>query len=408
MNSVFPKTITAYFDNLVVGPPFYNKTGKLENMVAYPLFPTLLSENPTKIITLDEALNNGLDLIDTGIISQVNARNDLPAPILVTESKIILGDTQERSVQFSCILPARDTTSVAVTCVEEGQPSIPRVNFTNYGACPWPIRSFKNEQLARNGEPNQFWVWERIRKYLNDTATKSTTHSLSATLKKQTKDLKSLSNSYPINEGQIGVIFSVGNNLYVEAFSDPELFSDSYEIILFSALTEALSLPSNETVPPDKIQHLFDRINNVMKNANILKNSVKHTGQTLAFREPFLSGQALFANNKLMHLSSHQRCFGKSKIFSKLESDLVSAQIKWKKSPPVFLHKIQSASRDRKSCYDIFKKKVKRSSGSKRTSLQKFNSQSGQHLKSQSEWNIQPFSTKIFKLFSRAFSDTHD
>ena len=201
MNSVFPKTITAYFDNLVVGPPFYNKTGKLENMVAYPLFPTLLSENPTKIITLDEALNNGLDLIDTGIISQVNARNNLPAPILVTESKIILGDTQERSVQFSCILPARDTTSVAVTCVEEGQPSIPRVNFTNYGACPWPIRSFKNEQLARNGEPNQFWVWERIRKYLNDTATKSTTHSLSASLKKQTKDLKSLSNSYPINEG---------------------------------------------------------------------------------------------------------------------------------------------------------------------------------------------------------------
>ena len=408
MNSVFPKTITAYFDNLVVGPPFYNKTGKLENMVAYPLFPTLLSENPTKIITLDEALNNGLDLIDTGIISQVNARNDLPAPILVTESKIILGDTQERSVQFSCILPARDTTSVAVTCVEEGQPSIPRVNFTNYGACPWPIRSFKNEQLARNGEPNQFWIWERIRKYLNDTATKSTTHSLSASLKKQTKDLKSLSNSYPINEGQIGVIFSVGNNLYVEAFSDPELFSDSYEIILFSALTEALSLPSNETVRPDKIQHLFDRINNVMKNANILKNSVKHTGQTLAFREPFLSGQALFANNKLMHLSSHQRCFGKSKIFSKLESDLVSAQIRWKKSPPVFLHKIQSASRDRKSCYDIFKKKVKRSSGSKRTSLQKFNSQSGQHLKSQSEWNIHPFSTKIFKLFSRAFSDKHD
>ena len=51
MNSVFPKTITAYFDNLVVGPPFYNKTGKLENIVAYPLFPTLLSENPTKIIS---------------------------------------------------------------------------------------------------------------------------------------------------------------------------------------------------------------------------------------------------------------------------------------------------------------------------------------------------------------------
>ncbi|MEE3234764.1 MAG: DUF6569 family protein [Candidatus Latescibacterota bacterium] len=403
MNSVLSDKIGAYLNNLSIGPPSYDKSGKLNNMVAYPLFPSFLSKTPPKIITLGEAINNGLDLVDTGIIGRVQARNDHKAPILAIESDILLGNTQERSIQFSCILPPRDKTSIAVSCVEEGRPTIQDENFTDHGACPWPIRSFKNEQLARNGEPIQFWVWERIRKYLNDTKTESSTNSLYDSLKKQKKDLISLSPAYPIHEGQVGVVFSVGSSLYVESFSDPELFEDSYKKTLYSALTEALSHPSDQIVGPNAIYSLFDRINKVTKNTNILKSSRKHTGQTIAFGEPFLSGQALIADKELVHLSGHQRCLGKNKTFYKLKSELDSAQSRWETSPPAFLSEIRTTYRKRLSRYKVFKKKLNESSYLKKKIQKKSNIHSSQYSSYKSGWDVRPFSKTILELFIRIF-----
>ena len=403
MNSVFSEKIGTYFNKLSVGPPSYDKSGKLNNLVAYPLFPSFLSNTPPKIITLGEAIQNGLDVVDTGIISRVQVHNNHEVSILATESEILLGKTQERSIQFSCILPPRKKTSIAVSCVEEGRPTIPHEKFTAGGACPWPIRSFKNEQLARNGEPIQFWVWERIRKYLLDTKTESSTNSLYDSVKKQKKDLIPLSRSYPINEGQVGVVFSVGSSLYVESFSDPELFADSYKKILFSALTEALSLPSNQVVGPSAIHNLFDRLNKATTNTRILNNSKKHPGRTIAFGEPFLYGQALIVDKELVHLSGHQRCLGKSKAFSILKSELDAAQTRWEKSPPVFLGKILSTSRKRKSRYNVFKKKLKQSKSIKNKYQKESTNHSGQYPTSKSEWDIRPFSKSILKLFIRIF-----
>ena len=97
-------------------------------MAVYPLFPSQLSPDPPEILTLTEALQRGMELQDTGVISRVHVDNPLPTAVLAGESELLMGQTQQRSIQFSCLLPAQKKSSLPVNCVEEGQPTVPQDN----------------------------------------------------------------------------------------------------------------------------------------------------------------------------------------------------------------------------------------------------------------------------------------
>ena len=95
-----------------------------------------------------------------------------------------MGQTQQRSIQFSCLLPAQKKSSLPVNCVEEGQPTVPQAAFTGADACPWPVRTFKIEQLAQSGEPQQYWVWEQVKTYLTEAGSNTPTRDIRAALDK--------------------------------------------------------------------------------------------------------------------------------------------------------------------------------------------------------------------------------
>ena len=104
MSLTFSKSLAEHLDQVIVGPPVYDTRGKLQNMVVYPILPLGLGADPPDMITLSEALNMGLRLTDTGVVSRVHADNPLPTSILAGESEILIGSTQARSLQFSCLL----------------------------------------------------------------------------------------------------------------------------------------------------------------------------------------------------------------------------------------------------------------------------------------------------------------
>jgi len=170
MATSLAETLQRTVDGLVIGPPLYDPTANLPNMVVYPLFPTApLSTEPPHVITLAQGLRRGVRLSDTGVVSQVHVDNPLSTTILVGESEILVGPTQLRSVQFSCLVPPGRRASLPVNCVEAGQPTVYKAEFTDSVACPWYLRAFKLEQLARHGENHQHRIWDRIKEYLQHT-----------------------------------------------------------------------------------------------------------------------------------------------------------------------------------------------------------------------------------------------
>ena len=199
MSGSLAKLLGNHLDTLVLGAPIFDAAGDLPNVVVYPLFPSSLSPDPPELITLSEGLRRGVRLNDTGIVSKVHVDNPLPATVLAGESELLMGSTQLRAMQFSCMIPARHRASLPVSCVEEGRPTEYQAEFDRSEACPWPVRSFKLGQLSRHGEPVQVGVWDKVRDYLSDAGVSSRTQGIHAVMDRCAPELAHLSLVFPRN-----------------------------------------------------------------------------------------------------------------------------------------------------------------------------------------------------------------
>ncbi len=368
MSLAFSKSLASYLNQLVIAPPIYERRGKLENMVVYPLFPSSLTPDPPDMITLSEALNRGMQLNDSGVVSRVHVDNPLPTAILVGESELLMGQTQLRSVQFSCLLPAQKRSALPVNCVEEGRATEHHAEFTAADACPWPVRAFKIEQLARFGEPPQYWVWDQVKTYLADAETTSDTNDIHAVMDRHSFQLQALSSSFPHQPAQVGAICAVGQNLYLELFGDPEIFEDRYEQILRSAMVEALVHPSDQVLPSEAVHLFLDQLIQVSQTSRLLDNrSLKNSGRALAFTGQGISGQALVSDGHLVHLAAHQKCIGQSRSLGALREGFDATQNDWQTQKPFFLDDVVESYRQRRQRYNAFKTKLRAFSPSEST-----------------------------------------
>lgn len=317
-------TLQRTVDGLVIGPPLYDPTANLPNMVVYPLFPREpLPADPPHVITLSQGLRRGVRLSDTGVVSQVHVDNPLSTTILVSESEILVGPTQLRCVQFSCLVPPGRRASLPVNCVEAGQPTVYKAEFTDSVACPWYLRAFKLEQLARHGQSHQHRIWDRIKEYLQHTGTVSSTQDVSAIYDHFGDEVDSLSQIFPLRSGQVGCICAVGQDLFVEIFGDPEILEDRYECVLRSALVEAVAHPTREVTPGASVRTLLPELVEACHSSKVVQNrSLRDAGRTQVFAAGGIAGSGLVAAGVLVHLSAHKRCWGFGRPFSEQLADL--------------------------------------------------------------------------------------
>ena len=366
MSTAFSKSLSEHLEHVVVGPPLYDMRGTLQNMVVYPVLPLQLGADPPDIITLSEALDKGLLLTDTGVVSRVHVDNPLPTSILAGESEILIGATQLRSVQFSCLLAPQRKAALPVNCVEEGRATEYQAEFDRTDACPWPLRAYKMEQLARFGEPPQYWVWDRIKRYLSETKTPSDTHDIHSVIDQNSDQLQMLRSAFPLQPGQVGAISAVGQSLVIELFGDPELLEDRYDSVLRSAMAQALAEPSADVVPPERVHHFLDRVIAACQTTKVLDNrSLKEGGRALAFNNQGISGQALVAKGRLVHLAAHQQCIGHSRSLADLRPALEAIKSDWKNQHPPYIDDLVDDYARRRRRYNAFKSKLQPSTPSK-------------------------------------------
>ncbi|MBN98381.1 MAG: hypothetical protein CME16_03895 [Gemmatimonadetes bacterium] len=359
MSGSLAKKLAEHLDSLILGPPTFDDLGDLPNMVVYPLFPSSLSPEPPKIITLSEGLRYGLRLSDTGQVDKAHVDNPLGTTILAGESDLLLGATQLRSMQFSCLIRPNNRTSVPVSCVEEGRPTERQAPFERTDSSPWSLRSYKIEQMAHHGEPIQLKVWKKVNSYLERAGASSKTKSIHAVYQHFATELDNLSCLFPRTSGQTGAICAVGSNLYAEFFSDPELLEDRYDHFLRSALVEALVHPGNEVVGPERIATFFKEIVKVSINNRVLhSNGLQNGGRTLVFSGSGISASALVDDSRLIHLCAHLKCPGNASSFAGQLGDLHRQRSAWKNNRAPLAAQLEKTCNKRRKLYNDFKTKL--------------------------------------------------
>jgi hypothetical protein len=292
-------------------------------MVVYPVFPTSLAPDPPDVVSLTQALRRGVKLSDTGIVTQVHVDNPLPTAVLVGESDILVGPTQLRSVQFSCLVPPGRRASLPVNCVEAGQPTVYQAEFTDATACPWYLRSYKLEQLGRHGDNHQHRIWDRIKTYLQHTGTVSSTQDVCAIFDRFGDDVAKLSQVFPLHPGQVGCVSAVAQDLFVEIFGDPEMLEERYDDVLSSALVEAVAQPSRKVTPTSQVDGVLDELVEASRSSKVVHSrSLRDSGRTQVFSKGAITGSGLVSAGHLVHLSAHKRCWGTGRPFSDQLPDL--------------------------------------------------------------------------------------
>ncbi len=326
MSQSLAAVIARACERVVVGPPAFDPSGQATTAVVYPLFAPELTPDPPDLLTLDEARRLGLSLLDVGLVDRIEADNPLPVTVLAGESDLLLGATQARAVEFSCLVPASRRAMLPVCCVEEGRAVHHQVPFDRVDAAPWRTRSFRLQELTHRGEARQPWVWDSIRTYLSTVGVQSETQDLHAVMELSDRALADLSAWFPLRAGQVGVVCSVGAELFLELYGDPEIFEDRYPQVLRSALVEATTTRPTQVLPPAAIRAFLEQLGPACRHARRLeRRSLKQSSQTVAFGDATLVASALIADGELVHLAAHRRCLGQTRPWADGVGDLVVA-----------------------------------------------------------------------------------
>ncbi|MEW6755550.1 MAG: DUF6569 family protein [Candidatus Latescibacterota bacterium] len=360
MSSQFARSLARHLEQLVIGPPLYEPQGHLPGMVAYPVFPGALDPDPPELVTLSEALRRGLRVRDMGLVSRIHVDNPLPVAVLAGESEVLLGPTQGRAVQFSCLLPPQRRSSLPVSCVQEGRPTEHLAEFADSDACPWSVRTAKLTQMALHGEPQQYWLWDRIASYLQETGTHSPSHDLHAVLERYGPLLQRLGEAFPCFPGQVGVICAVGHEVFLELFGDPEILEDRYPLVLRSALVEAVARPADVVPPPEQVPVFLQQVVAASQESRLLDaRSLKTEGRPLVFASPTVAGSALVAHGRLVHLAARQQCPGISRPAELLQGELEALAARWTavRGNPAEL--LQAAYAPRRARYQAHKDRLR-------------------------------------------------
>lgn len=354
MSTSLTKQLEQCLETLVVGPPLYDAAGALPCMVVYPLFPHHLDPDPPSTISLAEGLRLGVRLRDTGQVDRVHLDNPLAASILVGESSVLIGETQTRALQISCLIPPGQRASLPVNCIEERRLTSYQAPFTGSDICPWNLRSFKLEQLARHGETHQHRIWDRIEGYLDRAETASPTADLRAVYGTHSFELNSLRHRYPLHPGQCGVVCAVGQELFLEFYAAPELLEDQYPQLLKSALIEAVVAPEDQVAPPEAIRAFLTELPLAGRASRLIHPvSLKGRGRAAVFNSGGITGSALVADRELVHLCAHQRCWGKAQAFPLVRQALDQACADWEGG--AFFELLEEEYRPRRERYEAFK-----------------------------------------------------
>ena len=342
---------------VVIGPPLFDSTGAFPSMVVYPLFPNRLGPDPPTTITLSEGLSRGVRLKDTGQVDRVHLENPLAASILVGESEVLIGATQTRALQISCLIPPGQRVSLPVNCIEERRLTEYQAEFSQADVCPWKMRVFKMEQLARHGETHQHRIWDRIESYLQHAQSPSPTGDLRAVFGAHAFELNTLRHRFPLYPGQIGVACGLGQELFVELFNAPELLEDRYDQLLKSALIEAVIAPQDQALPPEVLRDFLAKLPAAGRASRLIQPaSLKGKGRSAFFNSQGITGAALMADDELIHLCAHQRCWGKTRPFEAVMPQLEQACANWEEG--AFLDLLTTDYSSRRRRYQAFKEQL--------------------------------------------------
>jgi len=189
------------------------------------MLPLLGQDRPgPDYILLSNALEQGLatvtEVSEAGQVPNLAVRNDGDRPILALDGEELKGAKQNRILNLSLLVPARSTTVVPVSCVEQGRWNYKGRNFGASGemlfarakagklmAVSENMRAY-GSRLSDQGE-----VWDHVARKLDRLGATSSTSAMQQAFSSRRKSLRDHEQALRPVAGQRGAAFFIDGEL---------------------------------------------------------------------------------------------------------------------------------------------------------------------------------------------------
>lgn len=232
---------------------------------------------PLGLISIHQAFKNNeveiTEINNDGQVNKVILKNLSSKNILILDGDILEGAKQNRVINTSILVGAKETVEIPVSCVERGRWNYSSDKFTQSDTIASKnIRFQKSQDIFRHrkhSQENVFMasqsrVWEKVNEDLMCFNLESSTESHSELFDKKRDEFASTTNKIKLNTDANGLAYFINGKLYgMEIFNSKEIYKDYFDKILSSIAMDTI-MNEKQGVNSDQvaIENVLKKINN--------------------------------------------------------------------------------------------------------------------------------------------------
>ena len=188
------------------------------------------------------------EVSDSGAVPTLTVKNNADRPVLLLDGEELLGARQNRILNTTVLVAAHSSTTIPVSCVEQGRWSYRSRRFTSSDY--WLYASLRRLKAARVSESlhqrgrhdsDQREVWDGLAEKAEDLGVESPTGAMHAVYEQYAEQMQTGRKAIAAADNQTGaIVYVAGEWAGMEVLAAPALFARAWRRIGTGYLADAL------------------------------------------------------------------------------------------------------------------------------------------------------------------------
>jgi hypothetical protein len=265
-------------------------------------------------LTLDEAVAGGMveigEVSESGSVPNIQVCNKAPQPVLLVDGEELVGAKQNRIVNLTIMVPARQTLVIPVSCVEVG-----RWRHAAAGFAPAPRAQYAKARgekmrnvtasIVREGSrhADQHAMWEDIAAKSARMQASSDTGAMSAIFERHATPIEAYAGAIAAVGGQVGAVFAIDGRVEgLDLFDAAETLRKILPKLVRSYAADAIENGSRRArkAPVRKAEAFLQAVSA----ADARGFPAVGAGVDLRFESAVVTGGALAVDDQFVHLAA--------------------------------------------------------------------------------------------------------
>jgi len=297
------------------------RLGKARTFRDLTIFPVFGKGIMPDYVTLDEALSSKsarvTEVSEGGSVPDLRFINDSDSSVFLMEGEELIGAKQNRTLNLSILISAKQAVSIPVSCVERGRWSHRHGEFSSSSRAQYAEgRARKMAQVSASLQStgtrysNQGEVWHEIDEKSQRLSTTSSTSAMADIFEQHSAGLEEYVRSFPPEEEQLGAVFAIGGKVSgFELFDSSDTLGKLWPKLMRSYGLDALDRATwagekGENRTPDVGTNDVEAFLQRVCGGEATEYPAVGEGEDIRLLNIGLIGAALAARGRVIHLSA--------------------------------------------------------------------------------------------------------